>query len=156
MLTEAPGVAAVKKTLEEGGLPVWLPDEAELNAARVPASWDITSDSLAAWLAGKLGAVELVLVKSCPLEEAATLERLVGEGIVDAVLPEYLRRAGCGLRVVVAEDSARLKVVLGQCHEVEIFPSFRHGLPESMNRDVASRHAPSMALDAGIPCRHDG
>ncbi|HLF97065.1 MAG TPA: uridylate kinase [Methylococcaceae bacterium] len=101
-LTEAPGAAAVKKTLEEGGLPVWLPDEEELDAAGVPSSWDITSDSLAAWLAGRVGAEELLLVKSCPVGEGATLESLVGDGIIDPALPDFLR---CPLRVVAATES---------------------------------------------------
>lgn len=107
-LTEASSVAAVMRTLAEGGLPVWLPDAEELDAAGVPPSWDITSDSLAAWLAGALGASELLLVKSCRVAADAPLEQLVGDGIVDSALPRFLRRAACAVRLVQAEDSARL------------------------------------------------
>ncbi len=45
-----------------GKTPIWSPERMTL-AAKLPASWDITSDSLAAWLAGKLGADRLILVK---------------------------------------------------------------------------------------------
>ncbi|MFZ4700617.1 MAG: hypothetical protein ACOYMG_11265 [Candidatus Methylumidiphilus sp.] len=43
---------------------VWLPSPGILDAAGIPATWDITSDSLAAWLAGQLHAENLLLVKS--------------------------------------------------------------------------------------------
>jgi aspartokinase-like uncharacterized kinase len=36
----------------------WLRD-----ADPLPHSWDVTSDSIAAWIAGEIGARELVLVK---------------------------------------------------------------------------------------------
>jgi aspartokinase-like uncharacterized kinase len=114
-LTEAPAVAAVKKILAQGGLPVWMPEDAELDAAGVPASWDITSDSLAAWLAGETGAGEVLLVKSCPVAGETSLERLVAEGAVDPALPDYLNRAGCGLRIAFAEDSGRLATLLASC-----------------------------------------
>lgn len=42
---------------------VWLPFPETL-AAHIPATWDITSDSLAAWLAGQIQATNLLLVKS--------------------------------------------------------------------------------------------
>ena len=47
-----------------GGAKVWLPRPEVLDEAGVPATWDITSDSLAAWLAGKMSAKHLLLVKS--------------------------------------------------------------------------------------------
>lgn len=43
---------------------VWLPRPDDLDAAGIPASWDITSDSLAASLAGRLRAKHVLLVKS--------------------------------------------------------------------------------------------
>lgn len=111
-LHEASGAAAVKKTLQEGGVPVWLPEEAELDAAGVPASWDITSDSLAAWLAGELGAAELLLVKSCRVAEGTSVGQWVREGVVDPAFGDYLRRAGCPARLVHAADSMRLTELL--------------------------------------------
>lgn len=111
-LTEAPGVVAVKKTLAEGGLPVWLPEAEELDAAGVPSSWDITSDSLAAWLAGELGAGEVLLVKSCRVAEGSSVGQWIEEGIVDPVFGDYLRRAGCTARLVSAADAASLAELL--------------------------------------------
>jgi len=48
----------------QGQTAVWLPNPDTLDEARIPASWEITSDSLAAWLADQLGVENLLLVKS--------------------------------------------------------------------------------------------
>ncbi len=47
---------------------VWLPSKMVLADDGVPKSWQVTSDSLSAWLANKIGAEQLVLVKSKSLE----------------------------------------------------------------------------------------
>jgi aspartokinase-like uncharacterized kinase len=46
------------------GVPVLLP--AGLPIDELPASWDVTSDSIAAWVAHRVGADRLVLVKAGP------------------------------------------------------------------------------------------
>src|SRR5215470_3022858 len=56
--------AGLKTSLREGKVPVWAPSRMVLRAKDVPWSWDVTSDSLAAWLAGVLRAKLLLLVKS--------------------------------------------------------------------------------------------
>ena len=45
--------------------PVWAPARMVLTATGIRASWDVTSDSLSAWLAGQVGAARLVVAKSC-------------------------------------------------------------------------------------------
>ncbi|HLG59906.1 MAG TPA: hydantoinase/oxoprolinase family protein [Vicinamibacterales bacterium] len=49
--------------LRAGRLPVLAPSRWLREADPLPHSWDVTSDSIAAWVAGKLGARQLVLVK---------------------------------------------------------------------------------------------
>jgi aspartokinase-like uncharacterized kinase len=48
----------------------------------LPASWDVTSDSIAAWLGMKLGAMEVVLLKSCSVPDV-DLRQLQALGVVD-------------------------------------------------------------------------
>ena len=43
---------AMERALDARQVPVWMPSRMALAAADIPASWEITSDSLAAWLAG--------------------------------------------------------------------------------------------------------
>ena len=52
----------------------------------LPASWDVTSDSIAAWVAGAAGAARLVLVKAVASSDPAE--------VVDPYLPTALRDAG--------------------------------------------------------------
>ena len=54
--------SAILRALKDGKVPVWSP-ESMARFAGLPETWDLTSDSLAAWLAGALGAGGLVLVK---------------------------------------------------------------------------------------------
>jgi aspartokinase-like uncharacterized kinase len=48
---------------ENGRLPVLAPSRWLADADPLPHSWDVTSDSIAAWVAGETGATALVLVK---------------------------------------------------------------------------------------------
>ncbi len=59
------------------------------SAESLPASWDVTSDSIAARVAEVLHAGELVLLKSSLPTEPANFESLARSGYVDA----YFRRA---------------------------------------------------------------
>jgi aspartokinase-like uncharacterized kinase len=49
--------------LTSGRIPVLAPSAWLRDADPLPHSWDATSDSIAAWVAGRLGAAHLVLVK---------------------------------------------------------------------------------------------
>jgi aspartokinase-like uncharacterized kinase len=82
--------------VETGGTAVWLPDVSRLPEAEIPASWDVTSDSLAAWLAGRIGARRLLLVKSAEIPEGrAPVEQCAAEGWVDSAFPRFAAGAGC-------------------------------------------------------------
>jgi dihydroneopterin aldolase len=69
--------------------PIWAPARMVLAAPEIRASWDVTSDSLAAWLAGHIGAARLVLVKSCevPADISSDATALAAAGIVDLGFP---------------------------------------------------------------------
>ncbi len=54
----------------------------------LPLDWSTTSDSLAALLARIVGADELILLKSCPLDASLDWSALVRAGIVDQAFPE--------------------------------------------------------------------
>ena len=85
------------KQLATNHVVLWLPDLAELDNAGVPATWAVTSDSLAAWLAKTLNADELLLVKSAEIT-ALSLEKLQERGIVDEAFSDMAR--GISVRVL--------------------------------------------------------
>ncbi len=68
---------------------VWLPEPEVLDREGIPGSWEITSDSLAAWLANRLEAEELVLIKSHPSASGSDLKRLQALGIIDRAFDVY-------------------------------------------------------------------
>ncbi|RWN69294.1 MAG: hypothetical protein EOR99_05050 [Mesorhizobium sp.] len=84
-LVPARSLDEMVRALDEGKVPVWLPSSLALPAPDIPASWDMTSDSLAAWLAGKLGAKALLLIKQTgAFFGSDTIDGLTARGIVDA------------------------------------------------------------------------
>lgn len=75
-----------ERTWQHRGI-VWLPSKMVLADDAIPQNWDTTSDSLAAWLAEKLGAKHLVLVKSDkPIGKKLNLKDVTEDGLVD---PEF-------------------------------------------------------------------
>lgn len=103
--------ADLRTALQQGRAAVWLPWQMAAAANDIPMNWNVTSDSLAAWLANRVSASSLALVKSCPspfagvtapaqVLSAATLR---AAGIVDPAFPAFLP-AGMALHVFAAHE----------------------------------------------------
>lgn len=67
---------------------VWKPSDMVLADEGLPKTWDLTSDSLAAWLAAKLNAEHLLVVKSIK-PKTAVMADLVANNILDPCFPTY-------------------------------------------------------------------
>jgi aspartokinase-like uncharacterized kinase len=65
--------------------------------------WNITSDSISAWLAGKLNADELILVKSVSIDDNQTVQELTEKQVVDAAFGHFIQQASCKFTVINAE-----------------------------------------------------
>ncbi len=97
-------VSTTKQSVPEAGRRlIWSPQIKELDKAGIPPGWQVTSDSLAAWLAGVINAKELLLVKSTPIELHSDLVSLQRKGVVDSALQDFLL-PGCQLNVVFYQD----------------------------------------------------
>jgi dihydroneopterin aldolase len=96
----------IRRALADDLVPIWLPARRVLDCASIDASWDVTSDSLAAWLAGHLGASALVLVKAVSSGAPRAADALARDGIVDRAFPDYLSNCGCECRIVGAAEHA--------------------------------------------------
>ncbi|HEY5311716.1 MAG TPA: hypothetical protein VIK18_04330 [Pirellulales bacterium] len=66
-------------------------EEHQPSGGTLPASWDVTSDSIAAHLASALAADELVLLKSA-LPQTTSIAAAAAEGYIDRWLPHCWRR----------------------------------------------------------------
>jgi hypothetical protein len=53
----------IRDAIDAGTIPVVAPSRWLRDADPLPHTWEVTSDSIAAWVAGALGATQLVLVK---------------------------------------------------------------------------------------------
>ncbi len=100
------------QALAAGHIPVWLPSALALADSSIPPSWEVTSDSLAAWLAGRLRARALVLIKqSSDFSGRDTVESLMQRGIVDAAFAGMLPQA-VELRLAGPTDAAGASALL--------------------------------------------
>jgi aspartokinase-like uncharacterized kinase len=101
----AESIAAIREVLKENQVPVWMPYEMVIADPTIPENWDVTSDSLAAWLAGKLNASTLLLVKSFAIgEPQPRIEDMVRRGWVDRGFPQFTSSARFQIRVLGQGD----------------------------------------------------
>jgi aspartokinase-like uncharacterized kinase len=104
----AGGSAAVSgeiaAALDGGLVPVLAPSRWLREADPLPHSWDVTSDSIAAWVAGAIGARRLVLIKPPHARDA-------GVSVVDASFTRVLP-AGVAATTVAADQVDLLRAAL--------------------------------------------
>jgi hypothetical protein len=62
--------------------------------AALPASWDVTSDAIAAWVAGQLAAAGLIYLKSVAFPESGGWNRAAAAGVLDPATPPLLQSLG--------------------------------------------------------------
>jgi aspartokinase-like uncharacterized kinase len=94
---EEPGIVEAHAA---GHAALWLPVPLALDAD-VPASWEVTSDSLAAWLAIRLKAARLTLIKSAEVEAPDGPPQLwADDGLVDEHFPSICQRFGGAVRAI--------------------------------------------------------
>jgi len=102
----------IRKVLHENQVPVWLPVQS-LASEDLSPSWDVTSDSLAAWLAKRLKAEHLVLVKSCVLpSEKVEAAELAKNGIVDVAFPSLIQGAAFDTCLLGRKDYSGVRSLL--------------------------------------------
>lgn len=97
-------VEAIQSQSSQQKTVIWSPDIFELDNAGIPASWDVSSDSLAAWLAKTLSATELILIKSAVIDDELSLDRLAEQHIVDNAFCVFAEHADFKIRVINAQS----------------------------------------------------
>jgi aspartokinase-like uncharacterized kinase len=91
----------------------WRPSAMALGRPDLPESWDMTSDSLACWLAEELCARRLVLVKSSePPGNDRSPEALAAAGYVDPAFPAFRQRYRGAVACISAADHATATAAL--------------------------------------------
>jgi aspartokinase-like uncharacterized kinase len=111
VLVPAASPRAIEAVRAKRNVPIWLPLDLLDGDAELPESWEMTSDSLAAWLAGKLGAARLFYLKSTDVAEPASAAELAAKGLLDPLAPKFLAAGGaevwlCGPREIAELGAA--------------------------------------------------
>jgi aspartokinase-like uncharacterized kinase len=92
-LVPAPSLAAVRAAIGGAAVPVWLPFELLDSRPDVPESWDVTSDSLAAWLCRRVAAERLIFLKRVAPPADLSFTELIKRGILDPMVPAFVAGA---------------------------------------------------------------
>jgi dihydroneopterin aldolase len=109
-LSLADSLDSIRCSLANNQVPVWLPTRMALAAADIPQCWDVTSDSLAAWLARKIGAERVLLVKHIePTPEAISAMDLAARDIVDKAFADFLTASRVPAFILGPKDHAVLE-----------------------------------------------
>lgn len=101
--------ADVRRVLRRAGTALWMPMQALRDQPDELTSWDVTSDSLALWLARQLNAERLTLVKSCAVEPRWDVAEWAARGIVDAAFEPMARHAGLAIDVLSSDQVETLR-----------------------------------------------
>jgi 5-(aminomethyl)-3-furanmethanol phosphate kinase len=112
-LSLAGSAEAIRRDLAEKRVPVWMPSAMVLAATDIAQSWSVTSDSLAAWLAGKIGAGRLWIVKRARLSVgSARLKDLIAARIVDEEFVRILQMMPLPVSILGPSDHTTTMVAI--------------------------------------------
>jgi len=106
----------LERTVHSGRVALWMPLELLRREADELTTWDVTSDSLALWLANRLNAERAILVKSCPVPlttpTAGQWDTLAAEGVVDRRFPTLAAAAPYPIHLLERTELLRLRELL--------------------------------------------
>jgi aspartokinase-like uncharacterized kinase len=104
---------ALREIMARGHVAVWAPYALISGRADIEESWRLTSDSLALWLAGQLGAKTCSLIKSIPPRPGTvSAQTLARDGVVDEVFPAMLAETGVSATLFGSGDQQALAAFL--------------------------------------------
>jgi aspartokinase-like uncharacterized kinase len=85
---------------------IWLPDDSLLKEPKLNHSWSITSDSIALWLASKLTAQQLLLIKRTQTN-TAFISTLIQEQIIDPAFSDLFASNEVDTKILHYQDFER-------------------------------------------------
>jgi len=96
----------INAVLSSQRLALWLPARMLFDSSELPLNWDITSDSIAAWLATKTNATNLLLIKHQAAEiNTSNLDDLEINGTVDSGFKQFILDACFHVSILGKSDS---------------------------------------------------
>lgn len=120
-LIRGPTLTKSLKKVGSRGCSIFLPFRELRRCKELEPSWDVTSDSIAAWTSAKIGCKRLILVKMVDgifhrgkLQNSISTQKLrkMNQFVVDRKLPELLESAGITCWIVNGKHPERIGEVL--------------------------------------------
>lgn len=102
----------IQEAIKNKQTPVWLPSKELENNKEIPQNWSVTSDSLSAWLAKKINADQLILIKRTNVDSDQSINELEKKNIVDSSLEYFLERVNFKTNYFSAEQYSNIKEML--------------------------------------------
>lgn len=94
-------------------LSIWLPDDSLLDEPNLPHNWKISSDSIALWLAVKLSAQQLILIKSVKTD-TASITALTNSHIIDSGFSDLFASHPINTKIIHAQDHTAFGSAINQ------------------------------------------
>lgn len=93
------------------GTSIWLPYDEVIKTTELSRCWQTTSDTIALWLASKIEASQLIIVKSAPVQNIATHE-LIHSDIVDEHFQPMLTNYAGTVEFMHASEASQLMDII--------------------------------------------
>lgn len=100
------------EVLRRGQTALWLPLDLLRTQPDELTHWGVSSDSLALWLASRLQAERLLLVKACAIDASRSLAQLGEAGVVDSDFARRARSAAFPIELLDQTEMARARLLL--------------------------------------------
>ena len=111
-LQAAAGEQPLRRVLQGGQTALWLPLDLLRSRPDELTNWGVSSDSLALWLAQRLHAERLLVVKSCAIDGRRSLAQLGETGVLDAEFAQRARQAAFPIDLLHKGELARARALL--------------------------------------------
>ena len=92
-------------------LSVWLPEDSLLSEPALPHSWDLSSDSIALWLASKLEAEQLLLVKHVHVSNSS-IQQLTSNQVIDRSFADIFAGYSIPTRIIHYQSYVRFADII--------------------------------------------
>lgn len=104
--------AELHQVLHAGHTALWLPYDWLRDKPGTDTNWNNSGDSIALDLARRLNAERMVVVKSCPIDPAASLADLASAGVLDGRFTALAAGASFPIDVIQRAELARMRSLL--------------------------------------------
>lgn len=142
--------AEIREALHAGRPALWLPLPLRRTQPDEITSWEVTSDSLALWLARRLNAERLVVVKACEVDPGLGLAELGASGVLDRRFATWATDASFPIEVLGATevDRVRERLVGGAALAGPAWPGLGAATPAPAPRRRAKQRRPEPLVEA--------